>query len=246
MPAERCPRCGSTDLNQRAPVRKQVSDFDGDRRTMTVATAVIGRAVCRCGKKIRAPNPFADGTSMGPNALGLVAELHDLACTDSDIVAVFEGFFRFRMSENAVWNARKALSRRLEAQIASIKKEFLRWLWVLMDETGFKTGRRTGYVWAAVVPGAVFVWFAPGRTEAVLHEHFAWLAGRAVVCDGYQAYSTEIDGEKLFPFKQRCWRHLLAKMEALAVAERRRRKEAGEEGPGPLELLYGYRVICVC
>ena len=237
-PAERCPRCGRTDLNQLAPVRKQVADFDGDCRTVTVATAVIGRAACKCGAKIRAPDPFADGTFLGPVALGLVAELHDLACTDRDIARLFEGFFRFRMSPNAVWNARKALSRRLDAQIESIKREFLRWLWVLMDETGFKTGGRTGYVWVAAVPGAVFVWFAPGRTDAVLHEHFAWLAGRAVVCDGYGAYSTKIGGKKLFRGKQRCWRHLLSLMEALAVAERKQRKEAGEEGPGPRELRY--------
>lgn len=238
-PAERCPKCGGTDLKQNMPVRKQVADFDGNQRTITVATAVIGNATCNsCGGRIRGPNPFTDGTSFGPILLGLVVHMHNMACTDDDISGLLEGFCRFYVSSSAVWNARKALARKLGPQIESIKKEFLRWSWVQLDEAVVKTGRGQGYAWTATVPGATFVYVAPSRTDVVLHEHFSWLAGKAVVCDGYQAYSTEIGGKKMFPWKQRCLRHLLAKMEALAVRERQRREEAGESGPGPLELIY--------
>ena len=238
-PAERCPKCGGTDLKQNMPVRKQVADFDGNQRTITVATAIIGNAACNsCGEQIRGPNPFMDGTSLGPVLLGLVVQMHDMASTDQDISKLLDGFYRFYVSPSALWNARKAVARKLKPQIESIKKEFLRWLWVQMDEAVFKTGRGRGYAWTATVPGATFVYVAPSRTDVVLHEHFSWLAGKAVVCDGYQAYSTEIGGKKMFPWKQRCWRHLLARMEALAVRERQLREEAGESGPGPLELIY--------
>ena len=70
------------------------------------------------------------------------------------------------------------------------------------------------------MPSTIFVYVAPSRTDVVLHEHFSWLAGKAIVCDGYQDYSTKIGDEKMFPWKQRCWRHLLSLMEALAVHER--------------------------
>ena len=95
-----------------------------------------------------------------------------------------------------------------------IRREFLRSLFVQMDETGFKKGRAgtTGYVWIAVISGAIWAVSAPTRAAAVLQEHFGWLLDKAVVAaDGLRAYQV------LFRYLQRCWRHLLARAEAEAV-----------------------------
>ena len=95
-----------------------------------------------------------------------------------------------------------------------IRREFLRSLFVQMDETGFKKCRAgtTGYVWIAVISGAIWAVFAPTRAAAVLQKHLGWLLDKAVVAaDGLRAYQV------LFRYLQRCGLHLPARAEAEAV-----------------------------
>lgn len=210
-PASRC-ACGA-ELGDKKLVHKLVSDF-GKCLKMITFDAVIETGWCpRCERRVSAPSPFLEGTSLGPVALGLVAELFGMRCTDSDISRLFESFFRFKMSASAVASARGALSAALDAQMESVKRAFLRCDFVQGDETGIKIGvaGKTGYVWVFVCRLAVFVVAVPQRGAPVLREHFAWLLHLPVVSDGLAAYGA------VFEHVQRCWRHLLARAEAAAV-----------------------------
>ena len=228
-----CPCCGGR-IVKKYTVYKMVSDLDENKRRVD-ATAVREGGWCElCGAEARAPMPFLDGTSLGPITLGIITELYSYGITDANISDFLESAFRFRISESAVANARRAVSGALGEQRALIRQAFQKWKFVHMDETGFKIGitGRTGYVWVATVPDAVWVVFVPTRAGAVLPEHFGWLLDKPVVADGLRAYKSH------FPQIQRCWRHILAMIEAAAVdggAEEESRYDRATEF---------YRMIC--
>lgn len=198
------------------PKAKLVGDLDGTYR-MRHAMVLAARAGCAgCGRVHEADTPFVDGTSFGPVTLGIMLFLFEIGATDRDVADFFRTVFGFGMSDNAVWNARRAIGAHLRRfQIEFIKLAFLYWSWVNIDETKFKRGDgHHGYVWLACTPGCVFVWFAPTRSGAVLEEHFGWLRDSSAVCDGYTAYPP------FFASIQRCWRHMLAAAEEPAVRNR--------------------------
>ena len=85
-----------------------VYDFaaDGAMRVECVAY-VIERAAC---KKISAADPpTIPGTSFGPRMLGFIEEYYAKRSTDQTISYYFDALYGFKISPNAVWNARKAL-----------------------------------------------------------------------------------------------------------------------------------------
>ena len=154
-------------------VYKMVGDLDENKRRVDATTVREGGWCELCGAEVRAPMPFLDGTSLGPVTLGIITELYSYGITDANISDFLESAFRFRISESAVANARRAVSGALGERRALIRQAFQKWEFVHMDETGFKIGisGRTGYVWVATVPDAVWVVFVPTGAGAVLPEH---------------------------------------------------------------------------
>ena len=172
--------------------------------------------VCKCpgcGSTVMADTPFLGGTCYGPTALAVIMNDVENNSTDRQIARRLGDTFGHYVSENSIWNARKAVEAGLKpAVIPRIKEEIAGRPWVQMDETKFKRGDgKYGYVWVACTPEAVFVLFSPHRSAAVLLEHFGWLRGRALVSDGYAAYPV------LFDDIQRCMVHPLRRAEELAV-----------------------------
>ena len=214
LKAVACPGC-HVELRCARPTCKLIRDLDEHYATRTF-TAVIEAAACpECGKKIKAPNPYLEGTSYGPVMLAVVNALFARAVTDEDIAHLVRELFGVRTCTNAVTNARTAVSEYLVliGMIARIKAAILCQIWVQMDETVFKRGDgHRGYVWLACTPVAVFVWFAYNRSSTVLTEHFDWLRGKPTVCDGMPGYPAALTS-----IIQRCFVHLLRKAEELAV-----------------------------
>ena len=215
LKAGACPGC-HVELVPARPTCKLIRDLDEYYATRTF-TAVIEAAACpECGEKIKAPNPYLEGTSYGPVMLAVINALFARAVTDEDIAHLVRELFGVRTCTNAVTNARTAVSEYmvLIGMIARIKTAILRQIWVQMDETVFKRGDgHRGYVWLACTPVAVFVWFAYNRSSTVLTEHFDWLRGKPTVCDGMPGYPAVLTS-----IIQRCFVHLLRKAEELAVS----------------------------
>ena len=214
LKAGACPEC-HVELSHVRPTCKLINDLD-EYYAMRTFTAVIEAAACpECGEKIKAPNPYLEGTSYGPVMLAVVNALFARAVTDEDIAHLVRELFGVRTCTNAVTNARTAVSEYLVliGMIARIKAAILCQIWVQMDETVFKRGDgHRGYVWLVCTPVAVFVWFAYNRSSTVLTEHFGWLRGKPTVCDGMPGYPSA-----LTDIIQRCFVHLLRKAEELAV-----------------------------
>ena len=214
LKAGACPEC-HVELRCARPTCKLIIDLDERYATRTF-TAVIEAAACpKCGEKIKAPNPYLEGTSYGPVMLAVINALFARAVTDEDIAHLVRELFGVRTCTNAVTNARTAVSEYLVliGMIARIKAAILCQMWIQMDETVFKRGDgHRGYVWLACTPVAVFVWFAYNRSSTVLTKHFGWLRGKPTVCDGMPGYPSA-----LTDIIQRCFVHLLRKAEELAV-----------------------------
>ena len=105
-----CPCCGGRIVKKYA-IYRMVGDLDGNKKR-TDATAVWGGGSwCeRSGAEARAPMPFLDGTSLDPVTLGIITDLYSYGITDANISDFLESAFRFRISESAVANARRAVS----------------------------------------------------------------------------------------------------------------------------------------
>ena len=208
-----CPKC-NIQLRMLKPIHKLVNDLDDSMRMIT-ANAIIQNAVCpQCNTVHVAATPFLGGTSLGPVSLSLIMMFFEKGSIDEDIAEYFQYMFGFKMAPNTVTAARHAVAEALRQNMIQCIQTFIAGRpWIQMDETGFKRGDgHTGYVWVLNCAGACFVVFADSRSSEVLHTHFGWLDPRVpTVVDGLAQYKL------FFEIIQRCWRHLLAYAEKLAV-----------------------------
>ena len=127
LKAVACPGC-HVELVPARPTCKLIRDLDEYYTTRTF-TAVIEAAACpECGEKIKAPNPYLEGTSYGPVMLAVINALFARAVTDEDIAHLVRELFGVRTCTNAVTNARTAVSEYmvLIGMIARIKAAILR------------------------------------------------------------------------------------------------------------------------
>ena len=168
---------------------------------------VIERAACKkCGVISAANPPTIPGTSLGPMALGFVEEYYARRSTDETISYYFDALYGFKISPNAIWNARKALKNLLTPAYRQILDRIAKATFVQFDESSFKMNGKKGYVWLVTTEDATYLVAAPSRAAIILDTYFGKLLDMPIVSDGYVVYNA-------FPVKQRCWVHILRKAE---------------------------------
>ena len=208
----RCRRCSSRTVEQLPPRIKMIYDFpdDGAMRLACIAYVIEKVSYCRCGAISSAPEPTLCGTSLGPWALGFVYEYYAKRSTDATIAYYFEALYGFRISANAIWNARRAIKSLLRGTYGEILERVLAAPFVQFDESVLKMNGRRGYVWLVTARDAMYLVAAPSRGAAVLDLHFGKVFGIPIVVDGYTVYNA-------FHVKQRCWVHILRAAEKHAI-----------------------------
>ena len=212
LPVSRCGNCGSKTLQHVPPKVKMVYDFpDGDMIGIECIAYVAEKAACcKCGTITAVPEPTLCGTSLGPRALGFVLEYYNKRSTDQTVAYYFNTFYKFGISPNAIWNARKALTRLFEGTYKEIMDRMADAPYIQMDESHIKINGKKGYAWLVTIQDATYVVVARSRGSAVLSLHLGRLLGIPVVTDGYSGYN-------VFPVRQRCWIHLLREAEKKAI-----------------------------
>ena len=208
----KCTACGCRRLSHVSPLIKTVCDFAGDRIMRIECIAyVIERAACKkCGVISAANPPTIPGTSLGPMALGFVEEYYARRSTDETISYYFDALYGFKISPNAIWNARKALKSLLTPAYRQILDRIAKATFVQFDESSFKMNGKRGYVWLVTTEDATYLVAAPSRAAIILDTYFGKLLDMPIVSDGYVVYNA-------FPVKQRCWVHILRKAEKYAI-----------------------------
>ena len=210
----KCEGCGRGRISELPSKVKMVYDFaaDGAMRVECVAY-VIERAACKkCGEISAADPPTIPGTSLGPKALGFIEEYYAKRSTDQTISYYFDALYGFKISPNAVWNARKALRDLLMSTYRDILNRISEAPFVQFDESSLKMNGRKGYVWLVTTGDATYLVAAPSRAAIILDKYFGKLLDIPVVVDGYTVYNA-------FPVKQRCWVHILRKAEKFAITK---------------------------
>ena len=210
----KCEGCGRGCISELPSKVKMVYDFaaDGAMRVECVAY-VIERAACKkCGEISAADPPTIPGTSFGPRMLGFIEEYYAKRSTDQTISYYFDALYGFKISPNAVWNARKALRDLLMSTYRDILNRISEAPFVQFDESSLKMNGRKGYVWLVTTGDATYLVAAPSRAAIILDKYFGKLLGIPVVVDGYTVYNA-------FPVKQRCWVHILRKAEKFAITK---------------------------
>ena len=122
----------------------------------------------------------------------------------------FGALYGFALSQNTVWNARRAIRDLLEGTCRDILDHISEAPFMQLDESPIRMNGRRGYIWLATVRDATYVVATPNRAAAVLDLHFGSILGVPAVSDGYVAYD-------MLPVRQRCWVHLLREAEECAI-----------------------------
>ncbi|MBI1658992.1 MAG: transposase, partial [Thaumarchaeota archaeon] len=228
----RCGTCGRGHLRKLPPVVKMVYDFAGGNSMMVECVAyVMRRGSCkRCGGITTAAAPAISGTSFGPGILGFIEEYYAGRCTDQTISYFFDALYGFAVTQNAVWNARKAIRDLLEGAYREILCHIAEAPFVQLDESPIRMNGRQGYVWLATIRDATYIVAASSRAAAVLDIHFSRILDVPAVSDGYVVYN-------MLPVRQRCWVHLLREAEECAV------RNGGSNTSCYFRLLSIYRAI---
>ena len=228
----RCGTCGRGHLRKLPPVVKMVYDFAGGNSMVVECIAyVMRRGSCkRCGNVTTAAAPAIPGTSFGPGILGFIEEYYAGGCTDQTISYFFDALYGFATSQNAVWNARRAIRDLLEGTYREILDHIAEAPFVQFDESPIRMNGRQGYIWLATIGDATYIVAAPSRAAAVLEIHFGRILGVPIVSDGYVVYN-------MLPVRQRCWVHLLREAEECAI------KNGGPDISCYCRLLSIYRAI---
>ena len=156
-----------------------------------------------------ADSPFLEGTSLGPKMLALILNLFEMGLPDKKIAWLLHAMYNFEVAENTITAARHSMAEKFEDLIGRIAAAIQLYTWIMINQTMFKRGDgRYGYVWVVNTPIGVPVVFSDTRSAIVLNTRLKCLEGKTAMCDGYPGFFSEI---------QRCWRHVLAKAEELAV-----------------------------
>ena len=203
---EKCGNCGRAEFVKDVhAVNKLITDIPRLPKAVTKAH-VAHRVTCaECGADTQAPTPGIDGTSIGPSAGAVALAVWSLGNSIDAVRAVLE-MCGIRASKSAVGSLIEAASRKLEPEVAEIKKDVARSKSIRIDETGNKIASKVkgepdkpGWTWMCSGDGAAIVEVTATRSAVILDVFFPFF-GTPLTSDGYPGYLK-------YKIRQRCWAH---------------------------------------
>ena len=195
---------------------------------------------CACGKRFSATPPagMPPGTPFGPNIHALLAYLHHSHHVGFErLTRLAREMFGLSISEGAVANAMRRLTRPLEAERAAIRQKLRAAEVVWSDETTTRINGHLHWQWVFVTPEAVLHEIAPRRAKAVAeavmggHKPAVWIsdryAGQQEMARTHQVCLAHVlrDVQYAIDSGDRVFAPALAKLLAWTIAIGRRRGE---------------------
>ncbi len=174
----------------------------------------IGRVWCpRCCRVTIAESPSIEGTWYGVVALSRLVALYLARGVDRETARLLDTLYGFEAGANSLWNARRAVVRRLGPFMALLEELIAASTYCHLDETRYPRADcgGKGHAWAAACRWAAMIVFHRSRSADIFDEALAFLRGAVAVVDGYPLYRA-ILGEI-----QRCWRHIVNNLKAAAA-----------------------------
>jgi len=205
-----CSECGGAVIEDEVRMQYQV---DIPRPVPTVVTQFnvhVGHCES-CQRRFQGRHPEqtsdalgAAAVQVGPNALGLAAEMkHGLGVSYGKVARLLEASFGLHLERSTVARADERLADKLEATYHRLILRLRDSEVVHVDETGWKVAGRNAWLWVFTNTGLTVYVIDPTRAHAVvervLGEDFAGVVG----CDCFLAY------DALHYTQSKCAGHLL-------------------------------------
>jgi transposase len=221
VPLTTCPHCGTavqkvadnppifqTDL---PPVRPVVRRFDTQR------------GFCpHCRKMVRSRHPEqtstalgAAGAQIGPQAKALAADLkHRLGLSFRKISDLFQAHFGITLTPGAIVQSNERLAERAAPAYADLQRQTRESPAVHVDETGWRIGTRSAWLWVFATKVSTVYAIRPSRGHQVVEEILGTSFGGALGSDGLPTYDVV-----RARWKQTCLAHLLTRCKELAQSQ---------------------------
>lgn len=204
---DRCPRCGSIEMQYGHPRSKIITDLKEMPEIVTTNHLTYPAVCCGCGHSQEPDTPGIPGTEIGENLASLITNLYAMPGSLDSIRIMLHEAFGIRLSKAAVQKCLLSVSHMLEDDMKIIEKEISDSEFLHMDETTAIIDGKLGYIWIAVgtkdgMAYSILVKVAGGRGGAVIDCHFPYYH-IPITVDGYSPY------ESRFNILQRCWAHIL-------------------------------------
>jgi transposase len=203
---ECCPDCQGPVTRCRHFRRRLIEDIPQDL-TPEVTEHTIHRYWCsRCRKKVEPTVPDAlPGSTLGLRVLVLSAWLHyALGNTLSQIVEVFNFHLQLKLTAGGLVQMWYRLQEILFAWYLEIQIQALDAAVLHADETGWRVGGKTYWLWCFTTPDLTYYLIDRGRGRGVLKKFFKKQFAGILVTDFWGAYNAVICSAK-----QKCLPHLL-------------------------------------
>jgi hypothetical protein len=219
VPLERCPDCGSA-LEDRA--WHEQLQVDLPRVKPEVIRFRTQSGYCpRCRRRVRSRHPEqvsqatgAAEVSIGPRAKALAADLkHHLGIPYRKITELFQTAFGLEVSAGGLCQADARLAEQAEPLYRELVETIRRSAAVHADETGWRIGVLSAWLWVFTSQRITVYAIEPGRS----HEVIVAILGRefrgVLVSDCFTAYDAAALEDWLKP---KCFAHFLHELSQLA------------------------------
>jgi transposase len=223
VPLTTCPRCGT-------PVRKVADNppiFQTDLPPIQpiVRRFDTQRGFCpSCRKMVHSRHPNQTSTAVGaaaaqigPRAKALAADLkHRLGLSFRKITDLFESHFGITLTPGAIVQSNERLAKRAAPAYEDLRLQARQSPAVHLDETGWRIGSRSAWLWVATTKALTFYTIRPSRGHAVVEEILGQRFAGVLASDGLPTYDVVVAR-----WKQTCLAHLLTRCKDMAASKTR-------------------------
>lgn len=207
--AEVCPDCGGG-LNRCRETRERFTEDIPEDLKPTVTRHVIHRDWCpNCKKHVEGKVPDAlPKAQLGHRTLVLSAWLHyALGNTTSQIVEVFNHHLRLKLSVTGLLSMWHRLAEVLRPWYEQIREEASNSAVLHADESGWRVGGHTHWLWCFCTPDLTFYSIDRSRGSPALKKIFRREFAGTLVSDFWGAYNAFVGSAA-----QKCLAHLLREL----------------------------------
>ena len=193
------------------------TDIPPVKPTITKFNIQVGNCSC-CGMRIqgRHEDQVSDALGsanhvLGPQVQALAARLkHQCGTSYQKICDLLKSFFQFQTCPGTLARAGERFARKAGSTFAGIQEKLRQSSVVHADETGWRVGTESAWLWVFCNSDYTLFEVAPCRGHEVVGQNLGPGFEGVLVCDGLSSYDP-------LPWdRQRCQAHLLRRMAALS------------------------------
>jgi transposase len=224
----RCPDCHGK-LKRTGQTRRRRSEDIPEDLQPVITEDVLHRDYCRrCRKRVEPKLPdVLPNCTLGNRTLVLSALLHLLqGLTISQVVDTFNFHLRMKVTPGGLVQMWHRLADLLFCWYEQIQRESLQSAMLHADETGWRVGGTTHWLWCFANTESVFYLIDRSRGSPALLKFFTTAFEGTLITDFWSPYDAVVCADK-----QKCWPHLLRDVAKVDERVSQERPTGGDSDP---------------